>query len=181
MPIDGDFGRITCKSNMLEKMSYPSDVVQVIQNAQKEKPFNIVYVNNNLTDDLCDDGRVVLDVKNFKLALEGVLLTAQKANLNLQKTRELMFQPQQLITVNFSERFDYPKRELSIFKTNVTAEYLSEVLRTARSAYDDFLPISAVKLRNVEELTKYIVQKKNLNFYNTLYTESNGIRKYFKA
>ncbi|CAG7823245.1 unnamed protein product [Allacma fusca] len=75
-----------------------------------------------IDDDLCDDGRVVLDVKDFKSALESVLLTPQKANLNLQNTRELMFTPRQLITVNFSERFEYPKRELSLFKPNVTAE-----------------------------------------------------------
>ncbi|CAG7826775.1 unnamed protein product, partial [Allacma fusca] len=181
MPIDGDFGRITCKSNMCEKMSYPSDVVRVIQHAQTEKPFNIVYVNNNLTDDLCDDGRVVLDVKDFKAALESLLLTPQRANLNLQNTRELMFQPQQLITVNFSDRFEYPKRELTLFKPNVTAESLYNVLGAARSAYDDFLPISPIKLRNVEELTKYIVQKQNLTFYSTLYTETDGIRKYFNA
>ncbi|CAG7828551.1 unnamed protein product [Allacma fusca] len=181
MPIDGDFGRITCKSNMCEKMSYPSDVVHVIQNAQKEKPFNIVYVNNNLTDDLCDDGRVVLDVKDFKSALESLLLTTQKANLNLQNTRELLFRPHQSLTLNFSERFDHNKRELSLFKTNVSADNLSEALNTARSAYDDFLPISAIKLRNVEELTKYVVQKPNLNFYSTLYTEVDGLRKYFNA
>ncbi|CAG7718230.1 unnamed protein product [Allacma fusca] len=166
---------------MCEKMSYPSDVVRAIQNAQKEKPFQIVYVNNNLTDDLYDDGRVVLDVKDFKSALESVLVTPQKANLNLQQTRELMFQPQQLLTVNFSKRFDYHKREMSLFKANVTAENVSAVLRAARAAYDDFLPISSIKLRNVEKLTKYIVHKQNLNFYSTLYTKTGGIRKYFNV
>ncbi|CAG7785212.1 unnamed protein product [Allacma fusca] len=154
MPIDGDFGRITSRRNRIETLSYPSDVVRIIQQAQVEKPFRIVYVNNNLTDDLCDDGHVVLDVKDFKTALNDFLLSPKKANLNLQNCREFMFKRGKLITINFSERFDYGKRDLCLFKVGVNAEKLGDVLAGAMSCYDDFLPISEVKLKNVEELTK---------------------------
>ncbi|CAG7723864.1 unnamed protein product [Allacma fusca] len=145
MPIDGDFGRITCKRNYFETLSFPSDVVRIIQSAQKHKPFNIVYANNNLTDNLCDDGRPVLDVKDYKDALEKALLSPQRANLNLQQSREFLFQPRKPITVNFRDRFQYPKRELMLFRSGYTAENLNDLVSGARSAYDDFLLISEVK------------------------------------
>ncbi|CAG7822478.1 unnamed protein product [Allacma fusca] len=178
MPIDADFGRIALSAKKYESVLYPSDVRRIIELAQIQNPFEIVYVNNNLTDDLCNDGTTVLDVKDFKTSLESLFQPSRRANLNLLTGWEVEFTTHLKSVINYTGRFPEAKRENDLFFENVTSEVLKNKIMSAPSAYDDFLPIPVAKLKNIEELTKYVVQKHGLEFYKTIYAVVGDQRKY---
>ena len=51
----------------------PSEWVKLIRETDQQKPFNIVYVERPLTDDMKSDDTPVVTVKDYKTAYESVV------------------------------------------------------------------------------------------------------------
>ena len=73
MPCDRDFGRIEKKKRKKDKVSLPSEWVELVRNIDHQNPFTIAYVEHPLTDDLQDDGTPVVRVFDYKVAFDPLL------------------------------------------------------------------------------------------------------------
>ncbi|CAG7727625.1 unnamed protein product, partial [Allacma fusca] len=91
MPIDADFGLIEVQKRRMEHLYYPSDIVNMVKSARVVSPFNIVYVNMALTNDLCDDDVPCVLVRDYKLVLAPLFRTTEVGGMNLRSVRELRF------------------------------------------------------------------------------------------
>jgi hypothetical protein len=69
---DRNFARIEKNRSKKEKVSFPSEWVDLVR--RTDKKFNINYVNFPLTDDLMPHGSPVIVIKDFKTYFEKFLL-----------------------------------------------------------------------------------------------------------
>ena len=86
MPCDRDFGRIEKKKLKRDRVVVPSEWVNMIRTVDTKHPFNIVYVEHPLTDDLTDDGTPVVHVMDYKRAFDQVI----KAPLSISLSRGIL-------------------------------------------------------------------------------------------
>ena len=82
MPCDRDFGRIEKKKRKLDRVVVPSEWVNMIRTVDTKHPFNIVYVEHPLTDDLTDDGTPVVHVMDYKRAFDQVIKAPPSMSLS---------------------------------------------------------------------------------------------------
>ncbi len=74
LPIDRTFGNIEKKKRKKDKVPLPSVWVKLIREAQPLQPINVAYVQHPVTDTLADDGTPVVEVRDFKSSLDGIIM-----------------------------------------------------------------------------------------------------------
>ncbi|CAG7730209.1 unnamed protein product, partial [Allacma fusca] len=159
MPIDADFGLIESKKRRMEQIFLPSDIVEIVKSARLLSPFNVVFVNHPLTNNLCDDGTPFVIVKDYKLALGELFRPAEVGGLDLNSVRELRFLNNCSPIANFSDRFNRPFREIKFFSDNVLPPDLLSRFVDAAPVYDEYLPINLAKLTNMKTLLEHIAKR----------------------
>jgi hypothetical protein len=85
---DRDFGLIEKLRKNVNKIALPSERVNIVKNANKKNPFEVVYVNHPLTDNLVRDSSDICTIYDYKEFFEPFL----KSKLTyLTEVRRLKF------------------------------------------------------------------------------------------
>ncbi|CAG7729376.1 unnamed protein product, partial [Allacma fusca] len=182
MPIDADFGLIETKKRRLEHIYLPSDIVQLVKSSRNVAPFNVVYVNQPLTNDLCDDGTPIVIVKDYKLVFADLFRTSVAGGLDLNSIREMRFLANCPPIANFSDRFDLVSREITFLADNIDGRQITEHLTRAKIMYDDFLPVNLAKVINLKVLLPHIAMGPEVIFFDVVFAyEKDNYRRYVKG
>ncbi|CAG7728885.1 unnamed protein product [Allacma fusca] len=141
----------------MEQIFVPSQVVTLVKSARTETPFDVIFVNVPLTDDLSPDENPIVTVRVYKSAIEPLFKGRSFGGLDLNSIRELRFVGGSTPLANFSERFTNPPREISIFSDCFGDGALDERIANALPMYEDFLPIKLAKVKNLEILVFHTI------------------------
>lgn len=161
MPCDRDFGRIEKRRRKKDRVTKPSEWVELIRSTDQRKPFNIVYVEHPLTDDMKDDGTPVVKVKDYKTAYNAMIKSVD----GISSFRGIKFQRGQpccsraTMSAGCTQPVTILKRGKKL--TNIAAAEL-------HAAYSDFLPIKSAKLKDVRALLEHVNLPEEVVFYNNL-------------
>jgi len=157
---DRDFGRIEKNRLKIEKVSLPSEWVNLIKDT--EHKFNINYVNYPLTDDLKPDENPIITVKDFKTYFEKFLINSID---QFTQIRKLKFNKNGIFgsTDLLSESFDL---SINLFKPDLAIEKLD--FDNLKNAYENFLQLKQLKFNDVKKLLRYVIIPPNCVFYNSL-------------
>ena len=165
MPCDRDFGRIEKRRRKQDKVSKPSEWVELIKTTDVQNPFTVVYVQHPLTDDMQNDGTDIVIVKDYKTGLETVL----KAITGISQLRGVKFQrgaaplSRNTMTAQCSDIVTMLKRGKKL--TSLQAINLID-------AYADFLPIKKAKYSDVKDLLTHINLPNDVTFYDHLKSDA---------
>lgn len=169
MPCDRDFGRIEKRKRKKDKVSLPSQWVELVKSTDHQNPFAVVYVEHPLTDDLQGDGTPVVKVHDYKHAFDPML----RAPTGIGAVRGLKFlrgaAPKCRLSMTGGCEMDvvFMKRGQKIKSLINALNPLS-----LRKAYQSFLPIKAAKFTDVKELLRYVHLPEIVCFYNALRADS---------
>ena len=161
MPCDRDFGRIEKKQQKQHQVSKPSEYVSMIKSANSQKPFEVVYVEHPVSDNMQNDGTPVVKVKDYKKSLEPLI----KGPTGLAKYRGVLFcrgenpKSRSTMTGECTEEMKFLKR--GVKKAQVCKEVLS-----AKPAYINYLPVKVSKYKDVMQLLKYTDIDNSVKFYD---------------
>ena len=163
MPCDRDFGRIEKNKQSKDKVSKPSEWVDVIKTTNVKNPFKIRYVHHPVTDTMENDGTPVVEVLDYKAGLDPII----KPVSGISRFRGLLFQ-----------RGQTPKSKsvmtgectcpVTVLKRGVNRVSLHMAVDSAKRAYDDFLPVKSAKARDVHMLLEYVDLSPDVTFYNNV-------------
>lgn len=144
MPCDRDFGRIEKKKRKRDKISLPSQWVDLVKITDHENPFSVVYVEHPLTDDLQDDGTPVVTVFDYKLAFNPLLRPPK----GISTLRGLKFKRGSAPFCRYSMTGGCDT-EVVFLKRGQKLKSLLNALNPLllRRAYQSYLPIKAAKLQ----------------------------------
>lgn len=163
LPCDRDFALIEKKRKKVEKAITPSYWVDLIRNAQTKKPFDVIFVEHPLTDDLVADATPVVKVKDYKSALDNVI---KKSVKNISLMKGAMFTPgkiQARKTMNGD-----PTILVSLLKRGHGSRSLVNASNGAVSAFESFLKIKKEKYKDVMDLLSYVALPANVTFYQSI-------------
>ena len=73
LPCDRDYARIEKNRRRKDRVVKPSEWVNLIAETDTYNPFQTVFVEHPLTDDITHDGTPVVKVKDFKKGLDPFL------------------------------------------------------------------------------------------------------------
>jgi hypothetical protein len=160
---DRDFGRIEKNRLKIEKVSLPSEYVNLIKNTDIK--FNVNYVNFPLTDDLECDGTDIIIVKDFKKYFDNFLVNNVE---QLKEVRKIRFNKTGVYGTKdlLSENFNI---KINLIKSNLELENLN--LENLDKAYDNFKSIKYLKYQDIKKLLNYVVLAPNVKFYQSLVPE----------
>ena len=146
MPCDQGFGRTERRRRKKDKVSLPSEWVELVKKTDHQNLFTIAYVEHPLTDDMHDDGTAVVQVHDYKRAFDSLL----RAPKGISTIRGLKF------VQGVAPRCRYSMT--GACDTNVTFLKKGHKIKSLvnainplvlRRAYQSFLPIKAAKLADV--------------------------------
>lgn len=180
MPIDRNFAQIEKKRLTYDKISHPSEIVNIVKTSQSFSkingkhalnPFEVVYVKHSLTNNLQTDGTPVVDVKDYKRSLEKVL----KSNLpgistargcSFVRGTNPMWRQTMSVFGNLSAfgMLKRGKHHANVVTAMTTAEKLI-----------DFVPIKPAKVKDVKDLLKYVTLNEGTTFFSTLSGAVNAV------
>ncbi len=163
---DRDFGRIEKNRLKVQKISFPSQWVDLVE--KTDMKFNVNYLNFPLTDDLKSDGKPIALVKDYKNFFERFLANSVDQLSNIRKikfTKKGVFATTDLFSENFS-------MNINLFKTNTTVEKFD--FQDLQNAYNDYIKIKKNKFDDIKHLLKYVILPQNVSFYNTLTFHDSG-------
>jgi hypothetical protein len=164
---DRNFGRIEKNRLKLEKVSYPSQYVNLIKEADKK--FNINFVNYPLTDDLKPNGNPIIIVKDYKKYFDGSLV----ANVeHLSQIRKIKFSKKGIFATTdlLSEDFDLT---INLLKPNLSTNKFN--FESLENAYQGFRPIKQTKYNDVKKLLQFVDLPENVKFYDSKVTKEDNI------
>lgn len=167
MPCDRDFGRIEKKRRVKDKVSLPSEWVELVKSTDHESPFTVAYVEHPLTNDLQDDGTPVVPVIDFKRAFDPMLRTPKGISTirGIQFLRGSTPRCRYSMTGGCDTDIMFLKRGQKV-KSLIAA--LNPLL--LRRAYPSFLPIKAAKLVDVKQLLQFVFLPESVTFYSVLWS-----------
>jgi len=166
MTIDGDFAHIEQKKRKQDKIEYPSEWIDLMRSCKENIPFNILYVNFPITDDLTEDGTPIVKVYDYKVSLTPLL----KASLGrVAGISGLLFNENGVFTRNSMGGTLYSP--FTLLKRNVTVQRLQEVIRDTRLAYEEYLPITPEKFDNLQHLLTEFYRPAENVFYDVINME----------
>ena len=73
LPCDRDFAHIEKNRRRKDRVVKPSELVNLIEETDISNPFQTVFVEHHLTDDMTHDGTSVVEVKDFKKGFDPFL------------------------------------------------------------------------------------------------------------
>jgi hypothetical protein len=71
---DRDFGLIEKKPHKTDKMCVPLEYAKLVENANNKIPFEVIYANYSLSNDLSIDGHKIVKVLDYKNLMNEYLL-----------------------------------------------------------------------------------------------------------
>lgn len=163
MPCDRDFGRVEKQRRKENRIFVPSQWVSLIRNTDKRKPFKIYYVEHPLTDDMCEDGTLVIPVTDYKLALDAVI----KPVKNISKLRGISMIRGKVPVGRFTMTGAATEKMLCL-KKGMKIPNLVAVIEGSSKAYNDFLGIKPQKLKDVNDLLQHVSLPGSVTFYQNI-------------
>ena len=165
MPCDRDFGRIEKKRRKKDKVTMPSQWVELIRKTDQVNPFKIIYVEHPLTNDLKNDSTPVVKVKNYKAILDPYL----RPPTNIASIRGLAFKRSTQPSSRFSMTGEC-STPIATLKRGKKVKSIIDLLNssTLPDAYLTFLPIKKAKLLDVKHLLQYVFLPDHVTFYAAL-------------
>ena len=163
MPCDRDFGRIEQKQQKRHNVCRPSEYVEMIKEANKIHPFEVVYVQHPVTDDMESDGTPIVNVNDYKRALDTMI----KAPAGIAKYRGLLFargnngKSRTTMTGDCTEN-------MKLLKRGVKKAQINQAIRHAKPAFVGFNPIKMAKYNDVQKLLEYTNIDDSVKFYQHL-------------
>ena len=162
MPCDRNFGRIEKRRRKKDRVILPSQWVLLVKNTDTRKPFNVVYVEHPLTDNMIQDGTPVVKVLDFKRAYDPLI----KPVTGISKFRGAKF-----------ERGNVPLSRISmtgeccdVIKTFKCGKKLSTLLSLKPNrAYLNFLPVKTAKFHDICDLLTHVNLAEGVTFYSNIH------------
>jgi hypothetical protein len=157
---DRDFGLIEKSRKCVHKVNLPSEWVQLVRNANKKNPFEVIYVNHPLTDNLVNDSTELCFVSDYKKYFEFFL----KSKLShLTDVRRMKFTKNDIkVSLNLGIE---PEISIDLLNSNEKIDFnlLNSKLNLA---YSDFIPINKAKYDDIKKLLNYVILPENATFYD---------------
>ena len=166
MPCDRDFGRIERNRRKKDKVTVPSQWVELIRKTDQINPFRVVFVEHPLTDDLKQDSTPVVKVKDFKACFDPCLRPPK----NIAAVRGLLFKLGEQPSSRFSMTGECGT-PIAILKRGKKIKSIIDMIGAGsvlRNAYTTFLSIKRAKLLDVKHLLDYVFLPDHVTFYATL-------------
>lgn len=163
MPCDRAFGLIEKKRKKLDRVLLPSQWIELIKNARPRNPFQVIFVEHPLTDDLKGDGTDVVKVLDYKKALTKVIATTVK---DISKMKGVVFSRDGVrgrTTMNGDAMI-----VLSIRKRGISAKSLQHALSAAVPAYSTYISIKEKKFIDIKCLLERIPLPETATFYTSI-------------
>ncbi len=138
---DRHFGRIEKNRRKIEKVSFPSEWVTLIEKADKN--FTVYYVNYPLTNDLKIDEKKTVTVNDYKNFFENFLVKSVDQLSNIRKiklNKNSIFATTDLKSYSFNIN-------VSLLKSNISLNKFD--FENLKSAYNNFLPIKKAKFDDI--------------------------------
>lgn len=160
---DRDFGLIEKLKLKVHKIALPQEWVKLVKTANKKNPFEVIYVNHPLTDDLKPDSSDICTVFDYKTFFDPFL----KPKLNhLKEVRRMKLTKNSVkISLDLSKDQD---TDLNLYKSNENIDFF-HMKSNVNLAYNDFLPIKIKKYKNIKMLLNYIKLPPSATFYSNNY------------
>ena len=145
MSCDRNFGRIE-KKRKKDKITIPSQWVELIRKTDQVNPFKIIYLEYPLTNDLKNDSTPVVKVKNYKAILDPYL----RPPTNIASIRGLLFKRSTQPSSRFSMTGEC-STPIATLKQGKKVKSIIDLLNPSMllNAYLTFLPIKKTKLLDV--------------------------------
>jgi hypothetical protein len=124
-------------------------------------------VNYPLTDDLKNDEKPIVSVKDYKNFFENFLVNSVDQLSNIRKikfNRNGIFATTELLSNSLN-------MNINLLKSNIIVDKFD--FQNLKYAYNNFLPIKKTKFDDVKHLLKYVVIPENVKFYDSI-TYSNA-------
>ena len=171
MPCDRNFGRIEKRRRKKDRVSKPSEWVNLIKETDIVDPFKVVYVEHPLTDNLVGDGTPLVKIKDYKKAYDRLLRLPK----GIAALRGLLCLRGAEPKVRYSMTGEC-QTPMHIPKRGQKMKSLIAATSRVHTAYCRFLPIKPAKLKDVQELLKHVLITEDVTFYNHLTSsESNDV------
>ena len=103
LPCNRDFAHIEKNRRRKDRVVKPSELVNLIEETDISNPFQTVFVEHPLTDDVTHDGTPVVEVKDFKKGFDPFLQPPS----GIATIRGLLFRRGQNRRCRFSMNGDY--------------------------------------------------------------------------
>ena len=163
MPINKDFAHIEKAKRKHDTFHFPSDWTRLIRSSLRNSPFQLIYLEHPLTDDLCDDGTPIARVFNFKSSLEPYL----RPVTGISNVKAFKFSQNGEILARESTAGAFT-RKYYIRKPFVTSNLLIQVTLLKALAFNDFVLLKVPKFNNVMDLLKNVHITPDKVFYSSL-------------
>lgn len=166
-----DFGRIEKRRKKKDRVTLPSEWVNLIKTTDQQKPFRIAFVEHPLTDDMLPDDTPVITVMNYKDAYEPVV----KAVTGIAAFRGVRFQLGKTVTSRTAMTADCTT-PVTILKRGMKMVNLTNPTNLCQ-AYPpgNFLAIKEAKYNDVKALLAHVHLDARVTFYDKLKPYSAAI------
>ncbi|XP_067939751.1 uncharacterized protein [Watersipora subatra] len=159
-----DFGRIEKRRKKKDRVTLPSEWVNLIKTTDQQKPFRIAFVEHPLTDDMLPDDTPVITVMNYKNAYEPVV----KAVTGIVAFRGVRFQLGKTVTSRTAMTADCTTPVI-ILKRGMKMVNLTNPTNLCQ-AYPpgNFLAIKEAKYNDVKALLSHVHLDARVTFQDKL-------------
>lgn len=174
MPIDQDFSKIEKKKRVCDKVLVPSFWVDLVRQAQIKNPFDVVFVEHPLTDDLKPDGTSVVKVRDYKGALENVIKATVQSVTKVKGKKPIKRGLLEMRGIMFTKDATFgrvtmtgdPTLPLKLRKPGVAR--FENVVKNAPTAFSGYLRIKQAKYNDVKSLLQCAMIPDGVTFYDSI-------------
>jgi hypothetical protein len=141
----------------------------MVESANQQNPFKVIYANHSLANDLSVDEHEIVKVLDFKNLMNEYL----RPNLDyLSEVRIIEFTNQNTkISLDLRKK---PDIELNLLKNEISLIGITQLYTNLNNAYKDFLPIKQEKYNDIRKLLTYAHLPENTTFYSNKYLKVKG-------
>jgi hypothetical protein len=165
---DRDFGLIEKKRHKTDKVCVPSEYVKLVESANNKIPFEVIYANYSLSNDLSIDGHKIVKVLDYKNLMSDYLLSNLE---HLSNVRIIEFSKESIkVSLDLRKK---PEIELKLVKANQSIIGLDKLYSNLKPAYEHFLPIKKEKYEDIKKLLNYCCLPEGTTFYSDDYLKIN--------
>ena len=138
-----------------------------VKSANIKNPFEVIYVNYPLTDNLVGDSTELCYVSDYETYFETYLKTKL---IHLIEVRRIKFTRNDIkVSLNL---WIEPEINIDLYKSDEKID-LNSLNSNLTPAYSDFIPINKAKYDDIKKLLNYIVIPESSTFYSDKYLKFN--------
>lgn len=161
---DRNFALIEKIRNKTDKFLVPMDYVNIVENANKQNSFSVIFANYPLTNNLLPDNHDIVIIKDYKSLLN------QNIKLSLDHLSDVRIIEFTKNEINISLYLRKPPNiELKLLKNS---DNFINIFNNLKPAYNDFLTIKQEKYTDIQKLLNFVHLPDNTNFYSDKYLKS---------